>query len=267
MPKTFYHSDVKLIKKPLKLRFRSILIFFGIGIILSASVVSGVYISRALTVGNIATVMVYGGSSIARGEKKYYAVMLGEYDSRDEATSVGLGASVQGASGYVWEDGNYWVVGSIYTSRSDAESVVDNLKDTNYTLSVKEIKLKKIKLSFDNLDNKDVKVIREGLALYDDVYEALYDYSIKFDSKVYNNLAVCSYISSLRGRVKTSISALQSIVGGDERILSIKGGLISIDAVLDQLILQTIQNLGTNYQLRYGMSLVVRTQYETYKKL
>ncbi len=267
MPKTYFYDDVKIIKKPFKSKFRAFLIFFGIVIILSASVVSGVYLSRVLMVGNISSVMVYGGSSISRNEKVYYAVTLGQYDSIDEATSVGLGANVQGASGYVWNSGKYYVIGNIYNTRENAESVVANLQDTRYDVSILEIKLKKLKLSFADMENKQVKIIRDAIALYDEVYENLYDYSIKFDSKVYNNLAVCSYIANLRGRVKSSISAMQGLTSSDDRILCITGGLISIDSILDQLILQTIENRGTNYQLKYGISDVVHIQYETYNKL
>lgn len=267
MPKTYLYDDVKIIKKPFKYRFRVFLIFFGIAIILGASVLSGMYLSKALMVGNITSVMVYGGTSIARNEKKYYAVILGEYDDKNEAISVGLGANVQGASGYVWENGKYYVVGNIYTSRSDAESVIENLKETNYNVSIMDITLKKIKVSFDNIENKNVKIIKDALSLYDIVYEELYDYSIKFDSKVYNNLAVCSYITALRGRVRTSISAVQDISDGNEKLLTIIGGLIKIDTILDDLILQTIENKGTNYQLKYAISSVVRIQYETYNNL
>ena len=190
-----------------------------------------------------------------------------EYDDYDSATSVGLGASVQGASGYVWESGKYYVIGNIYASRSDAESVIDNLSESSYNVQIFEIKLKKIKISFGDMENKNVKIIKDSLSLYDDIYEALYDYSVKFDRKVYNNLAVCSYMTDLRGRVKSSISALQNISNQNEKILIIIGGLIKIDTILDQLILQTMENKGTNYQLKYGISSVVRIQYETYNKL
>ena len=177
MSKNLYYDDVKIIKKPLSAKLKLAFKFFLIILTFVACGFISVYLSDALTVGNISSLFVYGNKSIKTKETSLYAVTLGEYDTALEAERVGYGANIQGASGYVWEDEKFWVIGNIYSSISDAEKVVENLKDSKYNIEIKEIVFPKLALEFDDYENKDVSQIKEVFDLFDKVYENLYDYS------------------------------------------------------------------------------------------
>jgi hypothetical protein len=83
--------------------------------------------------------MLYGDKVLKVPESKSYAVTMGEYSSLEEGNKVGLGVMVQGGSGYVWEQENkFFVIGSIYNSLDDANSVINNIKNSNYQVNILE---------------------------------------------------------------------------------------------------------------------------------
>lgn len=268
MPKDYYYDDVKIIKKPFKKRLKNILKIFIIAIFCIGILLSSMYLSKALSVSNISVALVYGDKNIKIKKSSLYAVSLGRYDTYDEAEKVALGSTIQGASGYIWQDDQYIVIGNIYQTESDASAVLENLKTSNYNTSIFQINFDAVTLSFDNLENKQVDSIRKAIDFMNQVYFNLYNYSISFDKGESNNFAISSYISNLRGEGKVHISSLQNLINlGADKIEYIKEALIQIDILLDTLILKTIDNSATNYSLKYGIASVTRIKYDCFCKL
>lgn len=67
----------------------------------------------------------------------YYAVCLGEFDTKEQAESFGQGLRLKGGAGFVTDDNK--VLASVYTSKSQAENVVSNNPD--YTGKVVTIEI------------------------------------------------------------------------------------------------------------------------------
>jgi len=264
-----YYDDIKIIKKPLKLKIKSIIKFFLIIGTIIGCFYGATYLSSALTVGNLTSLIVYGGTSIKVQEEIKYAVILGVYDTRKEAENVALGSTIQGASGFVWEDSDkFFVIGNIYASNDDAKKVVENLKDSNYKIDIKEIKYSKLNLNFDMYDNSDMIVINNSFKIFEDVYGELYGYSISFDKGEINHLAVSSKVSALRGEVKSLIVGVQNLLNKSDSCLKIlQENLIRLDELLDQTILKVIDNSSTNYSLKYAIASTERLKYETFQNL
>ena len=161
MPKTYYYDDVKIIKKPLKKRLKNIAVFFGVVCVLAMVFWSSMYLSRALSVGNISQTIVFGSTDINIKKHSYYMVILGKYKDYADANEVALGSTLRGASGYIWEmNGENLVVGNIYSNKQDAEVVKKNIGDSVYKVDIVEIKFPSLKLNFDDKQNSDVKKIR-----------------------------------------------------------------------------------------------------------
>ena len=268
MPKVRYYSDVKIIKKPLKERVK-----LGIKIFLFLCVVAGcflsaTYLSSALTVGNLGAFIVYGDTQKNVDKMVMYAVTLGEYQEKSEAEKIALASTIQGASGYVWESDNYWVIGNIYSSLSDAEKVVENLKDSGFGVAIKEIAFPKIKLDFDMYSNENMPTVDKAISSFDNVYAELYDSSIKFDKGELNNLAISSNLSKTRGEIKAIIVAVQNLLNlEDSKLKDIQASLIKLDELLDQTIIKTIDNSATGYSLKYSIASVVRLKYDLFTDL
>ena len=268
MPKSVYYSDVKIIKKSLKERVKSVFKFFLFFFIVAGCFISATYLSSALTVGNLGAFIVYGDTKITINEKKYYAVILGEYESKEEADRVALASTIQGASGYVWQDSTYWVIGSVYSSRSDAEKVVGNLKESSYKSSIKEITTPKTTLNFDMYSNENMDIVNKAIEVFDDVYSQLYNSSIKFDKGETNNLAISSEISSTRGEVKTLIVSVQNLLNiATSDLKYVQKSLILLDELLDQTIIKTIDNSATSYSLKNSIASVIRIKWDLFVEL
>ncbi len=264
MPNIMYYEDVKVIKKPLKQRLKSILKFFLVIGTIVGCFFGATYLSSALTVGNLTSYIVYGGTTIKTDKKTKYAVTLGDYDTFDEAERVALGSTIQGASGFVWESNNkYFVIGNIYSSKEDANKVLENISGTNYKTEIMEIKFSSLSLNFDMYDNSNMPTISGGIEIFDEVYSELYDYSIKFDSGDISHLAVSSNISKLRGEVKSTIVGVQNLINkSSSSLTTVQEYLVRLDEVLDQAILKTIDNTATNYSIKNAIASVVRLEYE-----
>ena len=270
MPKTYYYDDVKILKKPLKKRLKNIAVFFlAIGVFVGVFL-SSMYLSRALSVGNISQTIVFGSTDINIKKHSYFMVLLGRYKDYSEANEVALGSTVRGASGYIWQmNGENLVVGNIYSNKQDAEVVKKNISDSMYKADIVELKFPKIKLNFEDKQNIDVKKIREAIEGIDQIYLELYDNSIKFDSGDTNNYAVCTAISSMRGKLKSSIINIQSLMQNkqNEHLQEILNALTKIDELLDSSLLIIIDNSATNYTLKYTIASVVNIKYDLYNSL
>ena len=263
MSNIMYYEDVKVIKKPLKQRVKSFLKIFLVIATIVGCFFGATYLSSALTVGNLTSYIVYGGTSVKTKKKTMYAVTLGSYDDYTEAEKVALGSTIQGASGFVWEqDNKYYVVGNIYSSNSDAEKVIENISGTNYKAEVLKIEFASLNLNFDMYDNSNMPVVSKAFEIFGDVEEELYTYSIKFDSGDISHLAVSSNISTLRGEVKAIIVGVQNLINASESKLGVvQEYLIKVDEVLEQAILKTIDNTATSYSLKNAIASVVRLEY------
>lgn len=268
MPKVDYYDDVKVIKKPLKTKvFLCLKIFFAF-IIFGGCFWGGRYVSEALTVGELGGLIVFGDTKISLKEKSLYAVTLGEYDNYGDAEKVAMGATIQGAGGYVWNSDKYYVVGSVYSSYNDAESVVANLKSSKYNVGVMEVVMPRVLIDFDMYNNSDMKTINKSFEIFNQVYAKLYDYSISYDKGEIVHLAVSSNISALRGEVKSIIVNVQNLINQNESSLSVvQEYLVKLDEILDQAIIKTIDNSSTNYSLKYALTSVVRMEYEMLNNL
>lgn len=269
MPKDIYYEDIKIIKKPLKSRIKSIIIFLCIIIVCVGCWAVAYIFSSALTVGNLGAFVVFGDTRIKVNAKSFYAITLGEYDDRLKAEQVALGSNIQGAGGYIWEEDNtYWVVGNIYSTQSDAEKVKENLKESKYSIAIKEISMPKININMDMYKNEDMNTINSAFEIIDKIYSVLYDYSVRFDKGEITNLAVSSGISELKGIVKSIIIDVQNLMNkGDSTLKEVQSALVKCDELLDQTIIKTIDNSGTNYSLKYSIACLVRIRYELFQAL
>ena len=269
MTQNFYYEDVKLIKKPFKKRIKKYLIFLIIFVLMGGIVFSAFWISNTLAVSNISTILVYGGKDIKLNSREVFAVSLGSYDTQEEADKVAIGSTIQGGAGYVWKDNEmYYVLGSIYSTYELAEKVINNLQGTKYNLSILKINLNKVNITFDEYDNKQVDSIATAINGFKGVYDKVYNYSISYDKGEMNNLAISTYLSTIRGEIKGYISTMQSILSmPNAKVQEVQKALIKLDELLDQAIIKTIDNSSTASYLKYSICSVVAIEYDLRQKL
>ena len=158
----------------------------------------------------------------------------------------------------------------MYENLAEAESVKNNLASTitNYSITIEEVHFPKINLSFDEYDNKDVLAIKESIQFFDKVYQEIYDFSIRFDKKEINNLAISSEISALRGKLKSYMNKIQLLLNNpNAKLIVLRDSLVELDELMDTSILRTIDNTGLNYYLKNFFVSIARIKYEMFNKL
>ena len=118
-----YLPDIVVIRKPfafIKKIFVIIMIFAVlVGTFLLADLCSGALAMSTLGLN------ITNNERINIDKHTLYAISMSSYDDKESAEHVALGLQVQGAAGYIWQSSNkYLVLGSIYDTKSKAESVV-----------------------------------------------------------------------------------------------------------------------------------------------
>lgn len=265
MPKNIYYEDVKIIKKPLKKRLKRFLNFFVILIVFVATILGSVLLSKAISVGGISSLVIYGDTNIKIKKHNLYAVILGKYDDIAEAEKVSLTSNIQGASGYIWKDDKYMVIGNIYPTLEESQNVIKNLAESNYNTEIFTITFPEINLQLNDYDNSAVSKIEKIFKFFDNVYDDLYQRSIDFDRGEINNFAISSEISEIRGECKINISDLQNILAiNNDKVNKLQSKLILLDEILNETILKTIDNSTTAYTLKNSLSKVVRLKFDLY---
>ena len=257
-----YYKDVKIIKKTFKMKLKLTLKIFLVVLTVFGVICCSVFLSEALTVRNVGAFFIQGDRKIKLNEKKYFAITLGEFDNFKDAEKIAIASQIQGASGVIWEDGKFYVIGNIYKKLEDANSVSENLKNSNFKIGIKEITLNKKTLLFEDLDSLELYKIESAIKLLGNIYDVLYGYSIKFDKGEINKLAVSSGVGELRGEVKKHIVNLQnSTTIKNEQVQKIQNVLIEIDEMLNVAMLQCLSGDIGNYLLKKTIVSICRSEY------
>lgn len=107
---------------------------------------------------------------------EYYFARINTYLTYSEASKTSIEIQNRGGAGYIYFDGRYHVLTSFYTSKDDAESVVNNLKTdypnaSIYTLEVEQFKKSK-KLSTSQ-NKATANIVTESVKLIDNLYTLL----------------------------------------------------------------------------------------------
>ena len=263
-----YLPDIVVIKKPFAW-FKKVLVLMLVVIMVVGTFILADICSGALSVGALG--LNFSGSDRINIDKhSLYAISMGAYEDKPSADKVALGLQVQGGAGYVWQSNNkYLVLGSIYSKKEDADSVVDDLSKSNYAVQVFEIKFAKLSLVIKGLEKQDTAFIKDMFLDLDKIYADIYTYSINYDSNASNNLAISAGLNTLKGEVKKYISKLQELATkvSSNYVSIIKDSFILLDSVLDTAVYRTLTDSGINYYLKYLMCEVVDINYKLNQNL
>ena len=263
-----YLPDIVVIKRPFALIRKLCAIILVITIVVGTFILADIC-SGALSVSALGLNFT-NNDRINVDKHSLYAISMGAYEDKASADKVALGLQVQGGAGYVWQSNNkYLVLGSIYYKKEEADSVVDSLSKSNYTLQVFEIKFAKLSLVIKGLEKKDNTFIKDLFLYLDKIYGDIYTYSINYDSNASTNLAISAGLNTLKGEVKIYISKLQELASrvSSNYVDIIKDSFILLDSVLDTAVYRTLTDSGISYYLKYLMCEVVDISYKLNQNL
>lgn len=268
MSKKVSYAETKLVKS--KTKHKNVFVTFLVCVLSIASVILlSSMLSGVLTVGNFSNL--FGGKANQINAHSYYMVSMGKYGARSEAEAVASGAAVMGASAYVWElDGEFYVVGNIYKSQDEANSVYKNINGTgNYEISIKEIKFKKVSVNVKDYTTEQTKTILDAINNLNTIYEKCYDYSLKVDKSEVNTSLVSSELNSIKSDAKIVSAKLDAInsYAVSEVALNTKNAYISVIDALDNAILKVISGNSVNSDLKCLVAKIVVAKYNLYQNI
>lgn len=261
-----YH-ETKLIKSKNKKGKGFFVLLFCLLIFVGVVYFSG-FLGSVISVGNFS--FLFNNSKIVVKQHSYYAVVMGEYGSEMEAQKVSSGVSVMGAGGYVWNDNEkYYVIGNVYKLKSDAENVLKNMSQTNYSCTVVEIPYKKLSFNAENLTKEQRGVVEACIEQINNVFEKCYNYSISFDKGEVVSTVVSSELNTLKGDLLIYGSKLDAInsVAITPQTLHLKNAIISINNEIENTILKVINGSSPNKDLKYLTSSVAIIKYGLYNAI
>ena len=209
----------------------------------------------AFNVADIVSSLIIGKGSIFYNGKyyisssTYYAVSIGSFKNQDEAESCATSVKKQGGAGYVHLSGNYYVLLAMYSSTIDAQSVISKLKSSGVSASIINVNIPRLNFKFSDKDKNLVKAAESFL----DVYEFLYDLSIKYDS---GSLSSDSVKMSVKSKID-ELKFLQKLEPTSKEGLVIKENAIIIPQRLMQITNAPAENYQLNSEIKYVYMQIV----------
>ena len=111
--------------------------------------------------------------------KTYYAISLKQGESYQDISSDIDFVKLQDGAGYVYKkDNKYFLIASIYASKSDAEKVLDNV--SNYDAQIVVIDFDRLILS-SKYKNEQIKTLRYSLEMVDRFFETMNQIVVSYD--------------------------------------------------------------------------------------
>ena len=263
-----FSSDI-VIKKRKKHFLKKLSVFILFVLSLALVVFLADILSTALTAGKFSFAYIKS-NSIKIEEKSLYAVTMGKSEDKFQAFNIAGGVSILGAGGYVWEENNtFYVVANIYSTIEDANTIVDGLSTSNYSVDVLEIKIPNIKLDASQLSKNDKKKIQNSLNRLYSLYEDLYNMAINIDTKNITFIQGGSLVNGYKSECKIIINELNAINASLnlDYITKISNTYVYVAEILDTLVYKLLKDGQLNYIVKNAEIEIVYEIYNLIKSL
>ena len=127
------------------------------------------------------TVSLYKARSATAKSFNVFMININNFEKEDDAKKFAAEIKLAGGAGYVMYDLGYNVIASAYLSSTDAQSVLEKVKLTYDTATVKLVEINRCELE-NIVDDEQEKCVQKALDLFKNTYKSLYDLSVKLDS-------------------------------------------------------------------------------------
>ena len=259
MPKINY-NDVKIIKPKKTKRFVLLKAILALLIFVGFTYFFADAFSNLLTVGDFSLSIFENSNTIKYKPKPLYALTLGKYNTIEEAEEVANVAGSWGASGYVTQISNvYYVLGSIYATKEDSEIVRSNLQLTNYNTQTITLEFSKVEFNVETITSKHKKEVLNTLNYLFEIYNQVYNISIKIDKGEITSIAGRSFLNTLKSQVKIKNIDLNKInlSYNNKQLSKICNCLTEIEESLNICVNQLLTNDYINRNVKYCLCEIV----------
>lgn len=148
------------------LTFKSFVIFF---LVLSIGIMSSYVISDFITEGQVFKKMSENAALIKNSN--YYAIIVQEFGTYDDAQNFSLNLRNQGAGGYIIKEGQkFCVIGDVFENEKTAQKVCDKQQSARLAvIELPEIKFKKLVKPYDKKLEKFLEYSLSAVGVIDEI--------------------------------------------------------------------------------------------------
>jgi len=165
-------------KKPKKRKARKFFAF----IMIIFSCVTVFFVANAFSnILAFSTVSLYKAKSATAKSFNVFMINVNNFENESDAQKFSAEIKLAGGAGYVMYDLGYNVIASAYLSSADAQSVLEKVKLTYDTATVKLVEINRCELE-NIVDDEQEKCVQKALDLFKSTYKSLYDLSVKLDT-------------------------------------------------------------------------------------
>lgn len=266
---TNLNKDIKLIKRK-KPKLQRLKVFTFLALCLGLVIVMPDAISGFLTLGSFSLLGMFNQTNVVVKEYTLYSVNMDKFTNYTEAESMASFVSMQGAAAFVWQqDKEYLIIGNVYASKKEAESVKTNLLVTNPNVFISEINFKKVNLKYEDYSKEQRKIVKNSLNYLTEIGDLLYDYLIKLDKKEITPTTASSYVNAIKSECRiigTNLDVINS-TAIYENTVNIKNAYVKVEDILDELVLKLITNLNINHIIKFSYANILRIKYDLFNNM
>ncbi len=138
-----------------------------------------------------------------------YFVEVNNFINYSEANKLANEIKEKNGAGYIYYDGKYHVLASFYPSKSDAETIAENLKAEYPSSSVYSLEIKRYNKK-NSLTSEQNKVILNTIEANESLIDSLYKCNISFDTGEFNESELSIKLKVLKNEIEKSYKAFNS---------------------------------------------------------
>ncbi len=188
-------------------------------------------------------------STVSSKECDYYAVQTGMYSDQKTAELYAKNIRARGGAGYVYYDGIYRVVASVYSEALQARSVAEKMEQAGINATIFPITLSPISDSSISSEDRATLLSASECAGY--CYESLYELSNAVDAGIVSEEELSSRLASLLSYLESHKLSLDEI---DHSSVSINLSS-SIKGAIE--IIKSVPQSPSSSDLRYAYSAIL----------
>jgi len=269
MPKTSYsNKDVVIVKH--KINFKKLLIIPFLILCLGFMIIISDLFSNLITVGTFRLSFFGSGNNVVVDKHTLYSLNMGKFTTIQEAENYALTSGLQGASGFIWQnDKEYYVVGNIYNSLKDAQSVRSNILPTNGNVFITEINFNKINMPLTKFSPEQRTEIKRSLTYLTHLHEKIYDYVIKIDKGNMSAASASSQVINLKADAIIISGKLDLInsTNPNEDIIKIKNTYVKVLENLNELVIKLINANELSHRIKYSYVDLIKLKFDLFRSL
>lgn len=127
------------------------------------------------------TVSLYKAKSATAKSFNVFMINVNNFETEQDAKKFASEIKLSGGAGYVIYDLGYNVIASAYLSSTDAQSVLEKVKLTYDTATVKLVEINRCELE-NIVDDEQESCVQNALDIFKNTYKNLYDLAVKLDT-------------------------------------------------------------------------------------